>query len=116
MAVTASSFSLAQESGDRPIKYVRGRICGIDWAGSRVTIQWFYSTDKLADDKMTFIIPDDVKVYTDREKIFKNVRSAGVVDLIVGDRVIIGYRDGKNNRGLEAVTIRVLEQDRPIPS
>jgi len=107
------AFSYSKE--DRPIKYVRGRIYGIDYAGSKITIQWFYSTGKIAEDKITFFIPNNVSVLTDKRKIFKNFRRAGVVDLIKGDHVIIKYYDDKKKGNLEAISIRVLEHDRPIP-
>jgi hypothetical protein len=109
-------LSHSQEEKESPIKYVRGKICDIDWAGSRITIQWFYSTDKLAQDKMVFTMPRDVKVSTDRGKIFKDVRPVGVTGLIKSDHVIIGYRDNKKSGQLEAVSIRVLEHDLPIPA
>lgn len=119
LIVTAAimpSFSYSQESNDSPVKYVRGRIYGINWAGSKLTIQWFYSTDKLAQDKMVFTIPGNVQVSTDRGKIFKDVRSIGIADLIIGDHVIIGYRENKKKGELEAGTIKVLDHDLPIPS
>ena len=116
IAAIMPPFSHSQELKNSSVKYVRGRICDINWAGSRITIQWFYSTDKLAQDKMVFTIPGDVQVLTDRGKIFKDVRPAGIVDLIKGDHVIIGYRENKKRGEPEAVTIKVLEHDLPIPS
>ncbi|MFH1190264.1 MAG: hypothetical protein V1682_06190 [Candidatus Omnitrophota bacterium] len=105
----------AQEPAGGDIKYVRGRVYNVNWAGSKLTIQWFYSTEKLADDKMTFATPDSVQVFTDKEKIFKDVRRAGISDLNVGDHVIVGYRERKKG-DLEAVTIKVMEHDLPIPA
>lgn len=115
MAVTAPFVTYAQETDNRPIKYVRGRIYGINWAGSKITIQWFYSTDELANDKITFATPDSVQVFTDRDKIFKDVRPVGISALMIDDHVIVGYRDGKGDKDPEAVTIRVMEHDKPLP-
>jgi len=107
-------LSRAQDSKDRPVKYVRGRIYSINWAGSKIVIQWFYSTKKLSEDKMTFFIPDDVQVVTDKVKIFKPLRPAGITDLVEGDHVIIKYYDDMKKGNPEARNIKVLEHDRPI--
>lgn len=115
LILTAPVSSYSQPPDARPVKYVRGRILSIDWAGSKIVIQRFYSTDRLPEDKMVFSIPGDARVFTDKRKIFRDVRAAGVADLIVGDRVIIGYCDGPNKGGREVVTIRILEHDRPAP-
>ncbi|MFA5147389.1 MAG: hypothetical protein WC515_08435 [Candidatus Omnitrophota bacterium] len=106
--------SHSQEPKDRPIRYVRGKICGIDFAGSKLALKWYYSTGKIAEDKMTFYVPENVVVVTGKGRIFRDLRKAGVVDLIEGDHIIVKYYDDKKKGNPEAISITVLEHDRPI--
>ena len=109
-------FSYSQETVNRPIKYVRGRIYDIDHAGSKIIVEWFYSTTmKIADDKMTFFVPDTASVFTDKRKIFKDVRPGGILDLDKGNHVVIKYYDDKKKGYPEAISITVMEFDKPIP-
>lgn len=115
LGLSAPVFVHSEEAEGRPIKYVRGRISSTDYAGSKVAIQWFFTTGKVAQDKMTFFVPDKATVLTDKRKIFKAVRDTGVVDLVVGDHVIVEYYDDNKMGYPEAISIRVLEHDRPTP-
>ncbi|OGW74885.1 MAG: hypothetical protein A2Z72_06255 [Omnitrophica bacterium RBG_13_46_9] len=109
-----SVLSHSQDAERRPVKYVRGRVCNVNYTGSRVTIQWFYSTGKIAEDKLTFFVPDKTPIFTEKGKIFKDARRIGIVDLVIGDHVVITYYDDGNKENPEAAKIRVLERDRPI--
>jgi len=113
LLIPAASYS--DSSGGRPIKYVRGRIYKIDYPGSKITIKWFYGTGKLSEDKITFYVGDNVRVLTDRDRIFKSVRQTGLADLIERDHVVVTYYDDKKRGNPEAISIRILEHDKPTP-
>lgn len=112
MPLFAGSLAYPQENKDRPIRYVRGRISNINYPGSKITVQWLYSTNKISDDKITFYVPDSARVFTKKGGAFK---SDWIVNLMVRDHIIIKYYDDKKMGLPEIITIRVLEHDKPIP-
>ncbi len=114
-ALLAPVSSYPEDTAVQPEKYVRGRITDINFAGSKLTIQWFYTTEKISRDKLTFYLPDGVAVYTDKSPIFRYYRRTQVTDLVEGDHVIVKYRENGGKKRLEAINIKVMEHDRPIP-
>ena len=112
--ITAPICSYSQVSEDRPVKYIRGRVCGINYTSSRVTIQWLYTTDKLSQQNVTFFVPSNTLVLTEKDRIFDAPKRAGIIDLVIGDHVIIKYYTDKKNGYFEAINIRILEHDIPM--
>lgn len=116
MALISPGLSGSDAAEKRAAKYVRGGITNVNFAGSRVTIKWFYSTDKVpSNDRMTFRVPDNVQVLSNKRKIFEETRPAAFTDLIVGDHVVIKYFEDDKSGDLEAAGITILDHDRPIP-
>ena len=93
---------------DRTINTVRGKITAIDWVGSTIVIRWFNGTEELTGEKLAFLVP--------RETIIsKHAYPIGLAELKISDHVSIKYYRDSPSGELKAVSIKVLEPDRPIP-
>jgi len=111
----AAFFSYAQAEETNKLKYMRGRIGGIDFAGSKIVVQRLYGSIRLFEDNVVFHVPNNVLVVTNRQRIFNKLRPIGFVDLIKGDHVVIAYHAGEKGAMPAAVRIEVMDHDRPVP-
>jgi hypothetical protein len=110
----APDLSYSQVSKDRSIKYLRGRISNVNYTGSRITVKWLYAADNLSQNYITFSVPNNTPISSEKDMIFDNARKIGLVDLIIGNHVIIKYYADKNRGYPEAISVKVLDQDRPM--
>lgn len=107
-----------QITGEEPAaRYIRGAVSDVNYVGSKITIKWFYSTDMVpSKDKITFHLADNVKILSNKRKIFDGPRQAPLTEIAIGDHVIIRYFGDERSGNLEATNITVMDHDRPIPS
>jgi hypothetical protein len=113
--ITAAAFFYAEALEERNLKYIRGRIDRIDFAGSKIVLQRSSGSIHLFKDDAVFYVPDDTIVVTDRQRIFNRLRRVGFVDLIKGDHVVIAYYDSAKGALPQTVRIQVLDHDIPVP-
>jgi hypothetical protein len=114
LSLITPALSHSQESKELLVTYARGRIYSVDFAYSRITIQWLYTTDKISQDKITFFVPGNASISTEKSRIFKGTRRAGIADLVIGDHVVIKYYVDKNKKYQELISMRILEYDAPV--
>ncbi len=66
------------------IKTIDGNVVSADWENSSLTVKWFHSLGELEYEEETLLVPQDVK-------IIKGEDTIGLMDIEVGDHVIVEY-------------------------
>ena len=80
---TAAS-SYCQEKEDAKTKTIDGNVLSVDWEKSILTVKWFSNSGELEYEETSVNVPGDIK-------ISKGGDTVGLMDLEVGDHVIIEY-------------------------